>query len=82
MLKVKNIHFGSSSDSWDPCGKAKPSYVQYNVGPKQLCALAHLECTREAGTMIWIKMVFNSNFAQELIFGNFVFFHKDRYNFL
>ena len=71
-LRVKNMHFGSPSDSWDGCGKAKPSYVQYiirqgeaklrileltsvfhhlpSVGPKQLCALAHLGCTREAGT--------------------------------
>ena len=72
MLNVKNMHFGSPSDSWYPCGKAKPSHVQYiirqgeaklrileltsvfdhvpSVGPKQLCALAHLGCTREAGT--------------------------------
>ena len=66
------MHFGSSSDSWDPCSKAKPSYAQYiirrgeaklhileltsvfhhlpSVGPKKLCALAHLRCTRKAGT--------------------------------
>ena len=66
------MHFGSPSDSWNPCGKAKPSHVQYiirqgeaelhileltlvfhhlfSVGPKQLCASAHLGCTREAGT--------------------------------
>ena len=66
------MHFGSPSDSWDPCGKAKSSYVHYiirqgkaelrileltsvfhylpSVGPKQLCALAHLGCTREANT--------------------------------
>ena len=72
VLRVKNMHFGSPLDSWDPCGKAKPSYVQYiigqgeaelrileltsvfhhlpSVGPKQLRALAHLGCTREAGT--------------------------------
>ena len=31
MLRVKNMHFGSPSDSWDPCGKAKPSYVQYII---------------------------------------------------
>ena len=70
MLRVENMHFGS--DSWDPCSKAKQSYVQYiirhgeakllkleltsvfhhfpSVGPKQLCALAHLGCTREAST--------------------------------
>jgi len=63
------MHFGSPSDSWDPCGKAKQGYVQYvirqgkgklhileltqvfhhlpRIGPKQLCALAHLGCTHE-----------------------------------
>ena len=25
------MHFGSPSDSWDPCGKARPSYVQYII---------------------------------------------------
>ena len=69
MLRVKNMHFGSPSDSWDRCGKVKPSDVQYiirqgkaklcileltsvfhhlsSVGPKQLCALAHIGCTPE-----------------------------------
>ena len=72
MLRVKNMHFGLPSDSWDPCNKAQLSHVLYiirqgeaklcileltlvfyhlpSVGPKQLCALAHLGCTREAGT--------------------------------
>ena len=31
MLRVKNMHFGSPSDSWDQCGKAKPGYVQYII---------------------------------------------------
>ena len=36
-------------------GKAKPSCVSVfhhlpSVGPKQLCALAHLGCTRKVGT--------------------------------
>ena len=66
------MHFGSPSDSWDPCGKGKLSHGQYIirrgkaklhileltsmfhslpcVGPKQLCALAHLGCTSKAGT--------------------------------
>ena len=66
VLRVKNMHFGSPSHSWDQCGKSKLSYVQYiiwqgeaklrileltsvfhplpSVGPKQLCALAHLGC--------------------------------------
>ena len=25
------MHFGSPSDSWDPCDKAKPSYVLYII---------------------------------------------------
>ena len=79
VLRVKNMHFGSPSDSWDPCGKAKPSYVQYiirqgeaelcileltsvfhqfpSVGPKQMCALAHLGCTCEAGTSYYCKNI-------------------------
>ena len=70
VLRVENMHFESPSDSWDQCGKAKLSYVQYiirqgeaklhileftssfhhlpSVGPKQLCALAHLGCNRES----------------------------------
>ena len=66
------MHFGSPSDSWDPCSKEKPSQVQYSsrqgeaklrileltsvfhhlptVGLKQVYALIHLGCTREAGT--------------------------------
>ena len=31
VLRVKNMHFGSTSDSWDPCSKAKPSFVQYII---------------------------------------------------
>ena len=31
MLRVKNMHFGSPSDSWDPWGKAKLSYIQYII---------------------------------------------------
>ena len=31
MLRVKNMHFGSPSDSLDPCGKVKPSYIQYII---------------------------------------------------
>ena len=72
VLRVKNMHFWSPSDSCDQCGKAEPSYVQYiirpgeaklrilertivfhhlsTVGPKQLCALNHLGCTRKAVT--------------------------------
>ena len=66
------MNFGSASDTWDPCGKVKLSYVHYiikqneaklyileltsvfhhipSVGPKQLCGVAHLGCTCEAGT--------------------------------
>ena len=29
VLGVKNMHFGSPSDSWDSCGKAKQRYVKY-----------------------------------------------------
>ena len=29
VLRVKTMHFGSPSDSWDPCGMAKSSYVHY-----------------------------------------------------
>ena len=72
VLEVKNMHFWSPSDAWDPCGKEKQSHVKYiirqgearlcileltseychlsSVGLKQLCALAHLGCTWEAGT--------------------------------
>ena len=31
VLGVKNMNFESPSDSWDPCGKAKPTYVQYII---------------------------------------------------
>ena len=31
MLGVKDIHFGSPSDSWNPCGKAKLSPVLYTT---------------------------------------------------
>ena len=66
------MHFGSPSDSWDPCRKATLSHVQCiirqgeaelrileltsvfhylpRVGQRQLCALAHLGCTREVGS--------------------------------
>ena len=72
VLGVKNMHFGSPSDSWDPYGKAKPSHLLCisrrgeaelrileltsvfhhlpSVSSKQLCAFAHLGCTREAAT--------------------------------
>ena len=41
MSRVKNMHLGSSLDSWDPWGKAKPSYVQYIIrwGEAELCIL-------------------------------------------
>ena len=25
------MHFGSPTDSWDPCGRGKPSYIQYII---------------------------------------------------
>ena len=31
MLRVKNMYFGSPSNSWVPCGKAKASYVFYII---------------------------------------------------
>ena len=31
VSRMKNMHFGSPSDSLDPCGKAKPSYVHYII---------------------------------------------------
>ena len=31
VLRVKNMHFGSPSDSRDPCSKAKMSYVKYII---------------------------------------------------
>ena len=74
VLRVKNMHFVLPSDSWDPCSKAKLSYVHYIIrqgeaelgileltsvfhhlpiaNPKQLCALAHLDCTCKAGTYL------------------------------
>ena len=35
------MHFGPTSDSWDPCGKAKPSHVKYIIsqGKAGLCSL-------------------------------------------
>ena len=41
VLRVKNMHFGIPSDSWDPCGKAKPSHVLYiiRLGEAELCIL-------------------------------------------
>ena len=78
MFRVKDKHFGSPSDSWDPCIKAKLSYVHYiirqgkaelrileltsvfhhlpSVGPNQLCVLAHLGCTQEAGASYLVKL--------------------------
>ena len=37
------MHFGSPSDSWDQCGKAEPSYVQYIIrqGEAELRILEH-----------------------------------------
>ena len=29
MVRVKNMYFGSPSDSWNRCVEAKSSYVQY-----------------------------------------------------
>ena len=43
-LKVKNMHFGSTSDSWDPQGKAKPSYVRQGeaeLGILELTSVFH-----------------------------------------
>ena len=90
VLNMKNMHFGSPSDSWHQCGKAKLSYAQYiirqgkaelhileltlvfhhlpSVSPKQLCALAHLGFTREAGTS-W----FNTKPKQYLTFCEYQF---------
>ena len=31
VLRVKNMHFGSPSDSWDPRGKEKPNNVYYII---------------------------------------------------
>ena len=31
VLKVKNMHAWSGSNSWGPCGKAKLSYVHYDI---------------------------------------------------
>ena len=75
VLRVKTLDFGSPSDSWNRCGEAKSSYVQYinrlgeaklcildltlmfhhlpSVGPKQLCALAHLGSTRVAYFLVY-----------------------------
>ena len=41
VLGVKNMHFWSPSDFWDPCSKAKPSHVQYiiRLGKAELRAL-------------------------------------------
>ena len=35
------MHFESPSDSWDPCGKAKPRYILYIIrwGEAKLCLL-------------------------------------------
>ena len=43
--------FQRSSQTAATRGEAKPVFHPVpTVGPKQLCALAHLGCTREAGT--------------------------------
>ena len=31
VSRVENMHLGSTSDFWDPCGKAKLSYVHYII---------------------------------------------------
>ena len=31
VFRVKNMHFGSPSDFWDPWGKTKLSYVHYII---------------------------------------------------
>ena len=64
VLRVRNMHPGSPSDPlWDRSrrGEAEVRILDFKttwsefhhlprVGPKQLCALAHLGCTRAAGT--------------------------------
>ena len=64
MSSMKNMHPGSPSDpSWTAAeqGEAKLHILDFKttwsefhhlprVSPKQLCALAHLGCTRAAGT--------------------------------
>ena len=65
VLRVKNTHFRSPSDSWDPCSKAKTSNLQYIIMPGEAelrileltsvfhhlpSVLALLGCIREAGT--------------------------------
>ena len=39
------MHFGSPTDSWDPCGKAKPSHVQYILGEVKPICIPILELT-------------------------------------
>ena len=41
LNKKENMYFGSPSDSWDPCGKARPSYIFYIIrgGEPKLLAL-------------------------------------------
>ena len=31
VIRVKNMHFGSTSDPWDPCIKAKQSCARYII---------------------------------------------------
>ena len=62
VFRVKNVYSGSSSNLCGTWGKLKPSYIHYiitsvfchlhSVGPKQLCAFAHLRGTHKACTSL------------------------------
>ena len=68
--------------------RSRATYIQHNlefhhlsrVGPKQLCALAHLGSTREAGTFQYyskaVVLVYNGTLNLEVLYCLGIMFHK------
>ena len=76
MLEVKNMHFGSSSDYLDPCGKTKPSYLQYVIRQGEA---NHLGCIHEAGSsqfLLFTNKETHSTFLQPQLNATVVFHFK------
>ena len=61
-------------------GEVKPSCIYQNslqcfhhlpsVGPKQLCALAHLGCTRKAGIFYYVRIMAKKSVTSNIFFIN------------
>ena len=69
LLREKNMHSGSPSDSWCPRDEAKLScFHQYTlqcVVPNQMYALAHLGCTRKAGIFQFNILIYQNGHIEK-----------------